>query len=410
VNERTSPPTPLRKRRGEFFGQLRSFSLFWDNFSASPNIVQSAAIKCDGTTVCLINSPLRLRRGGRGEVFLKTLLTILIFFISIHPTHAAPPLYDVFINSQMSGTRSGVFFVDARTGLSTVALTNGYSHAILGNGVIYRDKATGNVGLATPDGTITQHPFIVANDYLTWITSPNREWIIWIEGKLQAGSLITNLYIARADGANRLIALKISSSKLLTVRPVAVSDDGSTILYARETEDPKAYRVYPAYTDVYRLTVATGTSERIPGEPRCACAAGFTADGRVIFRIEGNAQGYTAHFIEPSRPSDVLVAPVASRFNQSGDVLLSAGGDLAIYVLARGTANREAYTIVVADAIGKTQRILADGLQNRLRPVGIDKDALILSGWEKDGTYKIPLAGGALTQISAYSYLGAISG
>jgi hypothetical protein len=346
----------------------------------------------------------------RGKVILKLISIFLSsLFLTIQPAHAAPPLYDVFINSVMSGTKSGVFFVDARTGLSTVALTNGYNHTLLGNAVIFRDKLTGNVGIATPDGTIAPHPFILGNDYLIWVVSPNRQWITWIEGKSQAGSLITNMYIARADGSDRLIALKISSTKALTVRPVAVSNDGGTILYGREADDQKSYRVYPVYTDLYRLTVASGTSEHIPGEPRCACAANFTSDGLTIFRLDGNEESYAAHFIDPSRPSDVLIAPVANKFTQSGDVLLTERGDLAIYVLARGNANREAYTVVAVDAVSKTQRVLVDSSPTRLRPIAFEKDAIIFSGWEKDGTYKLPLAGGTLTQISSYSYLGTIS-
>ncbi len=342
---------------------------------------------------------------------MKRLALFLLLFLGIwvSPANAgAPPVYDVFVNSLMSGTRSGVFFVDARTGLSTIAPTNGYNHTILGNAVIFRDKLTGEVGLATPDGTVTPHPFITSNDYLTWVISQNRAWVVWIDAKLQAGSLITNMLIARADGTNKLIALKISSSKGLTVHPVAVSNDGGTILYARETDDPKAYRVYPSYTDLYRLTVASGTSEHIPGEPRCACAANSTPDGRVIFRVDGNEDGYGAHFIEPTRPSDILIPAFANKFTQSGDVLLTERGDLAVYVLARGTANREAYTVVVVDAVSKTQRVLLDSSPNRLRPIAFEKDAVIFSGWEKDGTYKLPLAGGTLTQISAYSYLGTL--
>jgi hypothetical protein len=329
--------------------------------------------------------------------------------LMVTPIHAVPPLYDVFVNSLMSGTRSGVFFVDARTGLSSVALTNGYNHTILGNAVIFRDKLSGEVGIATPDGKVNPHPFITSNDYLTWVVSPNRQWIAWIEAKLQTGSLITNLYVSKFDGTGRIIALKISSTKGLTLHPAAISNDGGTVLYGRETDDPKAYRVYPVFTDLYRLTVASGTSEHLPGEPRCACAASFTPDGRTIFRVDGNEEGYGAHFIDPSRPSDILIPALANKFTQSGDVLLSERGDLALYVLARGNANREAYTVVAVDAANKTQRLLIDSSPTRLRPIAFEKDSVIFSGWEKDGTYKLPLAGGTLTQISAYSYLGTLS-
>lgn len=350
---------------------------------------------------------------------------LVIFFMTLflcvlprpaHATAVPPALYDAFVNSQMSGNRSGVFFVDARSGLSSVAVTNGYNHTILGSSVIFREKSTNEIRLAKPDGTIERHPFIEASDLLIWVVSPNRGWVVWTSGQLQAGSLISSLNIARADGTDRQIALRTSSSKLLGVRPVAVSNDGKQILYTRQIDDPKAYRVYPAYDDLYRLNVETGASEHIPDEPRCTCAAVLSVDGRVVFRLEANESGYASHWIDlsvPGKPIDLRAEPISGTatssfngFKQSGEAILNERGNLAVYALARGNVARELYAVVVADLTTRTQRLLVDVSVNRLRPIALQGDSLILAGWDKDGTYKISLDGGALTQISTYTYLG----
>jgi hypothetical protein len=330
-----------------------------------------------------------------------------------HATDAVT-VYDVFYNSRISGARAGVFFVDARSGLSALAVTNGENHTILGKGVIFKDRTSGKVGIATPDGSVTVHPFIEATPFLAWSVAGNREWIAWVTGRVQSNSVITDLYLARADGTNRQLVLRTSSTKGLTIRPLSVGNDGQTILYTRQVDDPKLYRAFPVFEDIYQLNVATGESVSLPGEPRCACGAGVSPNGRFLFRSEfGSGTVSGTLFDLPTltdRQIQIQIEPLTTAFKQSGDVLVNDSGTWVVYGLARATGlSSERYSLVLVDTVERTQRYLIENNTNRLIPVAFQGDTLILTTVTADGTYKLPIRTGGLVQVSAYSYIGCVA-
>ncbi len=340
------------------------------------------------------------------------LLPLLLIVPPVRTRQTAPGDVDVFVSSPTATSKASVYFVDARTGLSTVVVTNGLNPTLLGADVIFIDKDTGKVGIAHRDGTLETHPFIDSSEVLNWVVSPDRRWIAWAAGRNQAGSLIIDLYAARADGVGKGIILHTSSSKGIGVRPLAITNDGATVFYTRQFDDPKAYQPFPQASDVFRLNVSSGESTRLTGEPRCRCAATFGTNGSTFFRLEGTPQGFIAHFIDLALNTDTRADPSSLNYAQAGYALLSDKGSYAVYSMAKGTQIKgtpDQYVLVLVDASQRKQSIILAASPVRLRPLIFGQNSLLLTGVDKDGTYKLSLSDGTLTQISNYTYLGTLS-
>src|SRR5579864_1845216 len=214
--------------------------------------------------------------------------------------------YDVFLN-QMSGPGNDtLYFVSLRTGLSTVVTVDSAidlrDDMLLGHGVIFRDK-TGSASEAYPDGHTAVLDFMGPSPpggTLQWSVSANHNWIAWVISRTEAGSLLSDLYIAQADGTGKQLALHTSSSKELGLQPLAITDDGATVFYSRQTNLTNSNSTYATASNIYQITVSNGQFAALPGEPRCSCAAAFSGDGHLFFRLESTAHGFAAHFIDLS--------------------------------------------------------------------------------------------------------------
>jgi len=348
----------------------------------------------------------------------RWLIALLIGVLSAANVHVAQPmrqttaaLYDVFYSSAINDGssakavgKSGLYFVDARTGLSAVAITNGVNYTLLNDSVIFSDKQSGQSGVAYPDGRVLPHPFLPVG--AVWAASTDRTWLAWSTAHTENGSLLTDLYVAHPNGDNKQLALHTSSSKAISVRPLAVTNDGLTVFYTRQAVDPKASSLYVQAADLYRLTVATGEVVHLNGEPRCACAAAFSADGRLLLRLEST---FAAHVIDLSVNVDVRADPLTG-YTQAGDAVLSDKGTFGAYSAAKVTASGQQFALIVVDSSAHKQRVLLDFSANRLRPLLFERNALIAIGVDKDGTYKVALTDGTLTQVSANTFLGSLSG
>src|SRR5260221_9257570 len=90
--------------------------------------------------------------------------------------------FDVFFNSSINKGKAGLFFVNVRTGLSKVVVTNGANHALLGGGVIFQEIGSGAIMKAYPDGRIEPYAPLQAsgaNSNVNWIASGNGKRIAW---------------------------------------------------------------------------------------------------------------------------------------------------------------------------------------------------------------------------------------
>src|SRR5206468_4243103 len=100
---------------------------------------------------------------------------------------------------------------------------------------------------------------------------------------------------------------------------------------------------------------------------------------------------------------------------QAGYLLVSRDGNLIVYTSARGVPPAkgvpvERYAIVLIDVARHQQRVVVSSLRANLRPISYEagNSAVILTGTDTDGTYKLTLADGKLLQVSAYTFLGTL--
>ncbi len=330
--------------------------------------------------------------------------------------------FDVFFNSSINKGKSGLFFVNVRTGLSKVVVTNGTDHALLGDGVIFQEIGSGAIMMAYPDGRIEPYTLLQAsgkNTNVNWIASSNGKRIAWAVSSTQDQSLLSDLYIAEADGSNKKLVLHTSSTKGIETFPLAITDDGRTIFYARQTRESGSYQLFAVASDVFNLNVASGQTTQLPGQSACTCAVGFSGTGRLYARLDPQASpgSFNVHLWDLSIKVDSIIKAPPLAHRQAGNLLISPNGNLVAYISARGVPPAkgvppEAYAVIVADVARRQQDVIAAPIKVNLRPVAFapDNSALMLVGVNGDGTYKLTFKDGNLQLVSAYSFLGTIPG
>jgi hypothetical protein len=332
-----------------------------------------------------------------------------------------PVSYDVFISSNINKGKAGLFFVDARTGLSNIVVTNGGNHSILGKGVLFQENGMKAAKVAYPDGHIESFPAIQLPDpkaTVNWVTSANGEHIVWAISQGQEQSILSDLYVADSDGSGKKLLLHTSSTKGIDTIPLAISDNGSSVFYARQGQSADSYQLFPTASDVYGLDVTAGTPTQLPGKTECSCAVAFAANGKLFARLEtSDAGGFGVHLWNFAINTDSQIPPLGLADKQAGWMLLSHDGNLLIYTTARGVPPAkgvppERYAVVLVDIGQHTQRVLIEGLKVNLRPVAFERGngVVVLAGTDSDGTYKLTLKDGTLLQVSAYTFLGSVAG
>lgn len=322
------------------------------------------------------------------------------------PARAALPIYDVFLGAERGET--ALFFVDARSGLSRVISADGTHHTLLASGVIFEERETGIIRIATPDGRVeayTLMPATGAEVAVDWVVSPDRMRIAWAHTEQRDGALSSDLYVSDINGLEKRLALHTSSTQGIGALPLAVTNDGATLFYTR-LSDPFSERPDSlAVETVTRLDVASAQSSRLPDGVDCPCIAGFTPDGRIFARL-GREFGLEVWNLALPDAGGASLQPPRLRAGQAGYVLLSSDGDRALYTVA-DSAGRSA--LVLAEIAQATQRVLASNLRDPLRPVLLESAYAVVVGIDRPGTYKIALGDGTLTQISAYTWLGQLN-
>ncbi len=353
---------------------------------------------------------------------MKRLLSLVILtLVLVAPVRAQfANSFDVFLNSSLSKGQPGLYFVDARTGLSTVVVTNGTRHTLIEDGVLFQENDTHAIKVAYPDGRIALHTAMQPpspDAALNWVTSADHRRIAWSVSQRTSTSLLSDLYVAMSDGSDKKLALHTSSTKNVDTIPLAITDDGATVFYSRQVSEQKNYQLFPVAGDVFKLDVASGQAAQLPAG--CACAVGFSPDGRRFARLEPSAdqKGFGVRIWDLSIKGDIQIQPSGIAHTQAGYLILSRDGSVAMYTSARGIAPAkgvppERYALMLVDLARRDQRLLTDPLVSSLRAVSFDPDntAALVVGVDKDGTYKLSLKDGTLLQVSAYTFLGTITG
>jgi hypothetical protein len=351
-------------------------------------------------------------------VFTLTMLTSG----ALAPAQAQGGSFDVFVNSAISKGKPGLYFVDARTGLSTVVVTNGTRHTLLEKGVLFQENDTGLIKIAYPDGRIELHSAMQptgANQTINWVASANHSRIAWSVSQRTGTSLLSDLFVAESSGGDKKLVLHTSSTRNVDTLPLAVTDDGATVFYSRQDNTQKLYQLFPLPGDVFSLDVQSGKTTELPAKSPCVCAVGFSPDGRRFGRLEPSTdpKGFGVRLWDLSIQADTPIKAPGIAHTQAGYLSIARDGSLAIYTSARGLPPArgvppERYALILVDVARHEQRLMTDPLVSNLRPVAFEPDnsAVLVVGVDKDGTYKLSVKDGTLLQVSAYTFLGTISG
>src|SRR5262249_60721661 len=134
-----------------------------------------------------------------------------------------------------------------------------------------------------PDGRIEPYAGTQSVDpkaTVNWVTSADGGRIAWTVSQAQDQSVLSDLYTAGPDGSGKKLLLHTSSTKGIDTIPLAISDDGSSVFYARQAQATDSYQLFPTAADIYSVDATTGTPMQLPGKTECSCAVAFAENGK----------------------------------------------------------------------------------------------------------------------------------
>lgn len=331
---------------------------------------------------------------------------------------AVAPWIDVFLAQDPATGAAQIYFVDALTGLSTMAyIEGGTDFTLAGDAVLYRKTQNGAVMRIRSSGAIEPHPFIHHTPDLRatrWVVSPDHRAIAWVQ---IAADGATRATIAQADGSSLRDVPVDAPTPPLEIAPVALTD-GMTRFYfdAAHTAEVDAGGPYRTYAEIHEYNLASGTFRTLPGEPGCACGAAVTPDGTVFARLQGSSgSGPFNVRVWDLRAEVGYAAPAPGLpYPFAGDLVLNAAGTLAAYSITSSPPGAEddppqQHALMFVD-IGAGQQVLAlPPGPTAYRPLRfIDEDSALLLAVANGSTYKLNLNNGDLTRVSDHLYLGTI--
>lgn len=331
------------------------------------------------------------------------LIWVCAHSVALAQAHA----YDVFV--RLSQERTQLEFADVRTGLSVVVTTDGRKHTLARRGVLFETDE--GVRIAYPDGQVGLFALIPAageRQAVDWVVSANGTWIAWGVIVPRGEGVVSELFIADTDGGARRSVLFTSSTQQVGVIPVAVSDDGGAIFYARIGE-PFGERSTPLTVDqVFRLNTQSGESAALPEITGCPCPVGFTPDGRWFARLVADEAGsYTLRVWNVDSGAEGDSEATVRGLEQAGGIFLQPETGQALFFAGRRVSGRWEYTLYLADLGSGALQALATGLRGMVRPLGISREGMVtFVGVERDGTFKVLRTGGDVVTVSSLTYLG----
>jgi hypothetical protein len=279
--------------------------------------------------------------------------------------------------------------------------------------VLFQEKDSGIFKIAYPDGQIgilaVMQP-AAPNVAVDWAVSANRQHIVWSVTQHQDSLVYSDLYLGDFKGSKTL-ALHTSSTQGVGTRPLALTDDATTVFYTRRTDlfEPRAR--FPVEDNVYRLDVTSGQSTPLPICPAIPCAAAAVSqDGRLLGSLEATGQGgFRLRLRDLSINVDSLIDSTQTGQEEAGSLVISPEDRVAVFTTAHDAGKgRYQYTLVLADLVRHEQRVLTTTRTDYLRAAAfLAKDSAVLLVGDS-GSYKLSFDGGSLVQVSDYVYLGSI--
>lgn len=292
----------------------------------------------------------------------RWLILLVMLSLCLRPAHAQENTIRVDVFLELDPTTGGarIYFVDALTGLSTLAsVDQGRNFTLVGDYVLYEKPENGVIMRATLNGLLEPHPFIhrsVGVQALSWTVSPDHQSIAWTVTTADGSS---TAYAAWADGHD-LRQLPIESPQPpLQLYPLALSNSMSHFFYdTAHTPNPSA--PYAIFEHVREYSLVDEAFVDIPQEPTCPCSAAVAPGGRILGRLEASlGQGpFILHVWDLPTGADITIPPPNFSFQTGGDLILNDNGTLAAYSLSEGVGSDtapEQYALVLADVVAGQQ-------------------------------------------------------
>jgi hypothetical protein len=336
-------------------------------------------------------------------------LAFLLFLFVVRANAAGTPR-QVFLTDG-----SQLNFINVLTGEIQTAPVNGERFTIVGDSVMFFDRSSRRVMLASPSGRFRPHPFIQPGEgasRVDWLVTPDGQSIVWTETTGTPSALMTTTRIARLDGADEREVFTDGARDGIRAYPVAFSEDQSILYMDYQPNTIGDLTPFRQYAGLFALDLASGETTALPGEPGCFCGAGI--DAGMFLRLAAANGGFDLHIRSLVTNAETTLGPVNS-FTQGGDVLIAPDGTRAVYALAQingfGTASQSVQTVIVlVDLVNLSQRPLGAPSDRLLRPLMWTEDdsAILFADSQAQSTWKATVADGTLDQVATGVYLGTL--
>ncbi len=306
-------------------------------------------------------------------------------------------------------------FIDLLSGDAHTVAVNGDHFTVLHDSVMFYDRAARRMMVATPDGALSQHPFIQPDQGVSridWNLSHDEQTIAWTETSGDPSALMTTTWVAEIDGVDARQVFTDGPRNGIRAYPVAFSPDKATLYMDYQPNTIGDLTPFRQYAGLFALDLFSGETGELPGEPGCFCGGGIGAD--MFLRLTLADSGYNLRIRNLSNDSETLLPPVNSD-TQGGDVLIAPDGNRAVYALARisgfGTAAQSVQTtIVLVDLLSLTQQPLGAAQDRLLRPIlwTEDDSAVLFVDPQAQTTWKATIRDGTFEQVADGIYLGTL--
>lgn len=374
---------------------------------------------CGGRAVA---RPYKNRICGVGirNLLIHLLVFTVLLGIFIRPGIAQEHhLWEVYV-IQMGGDSAQLLFQDLRSGEVNTVQVTGERFTPLGSRVLYYDTASRTMMMASPEGTVQPHPFIQvgAARRVDWIVSPDQRQIAWTLTFAEGDSLRTETYVATPGGTEqRLILADGGRTDGVRALPVAFSADNSALIMDAHPDIIGDYAPYTQYARLFQVNLSTGEIELLPDDDfPCFCGAGIRAGVLLRLSVTADLRGFELLlFGLDSGTERTIEAYALPNYTQAGDILISPDGSRAVYALSQienfGTPEQRISTIfMLVNLETMTQQPLTERITTYVHPLRWTEDhtAVIFTSPLRDGTWKVSLADGLLTNVAQATLIGTL--
>lgn len=352
---------------------------------------------------------------------MRWIVACLLFaapFVSVAQTDTRT--HEVYVERQAGGNgEDRLIFLDLISGETSDLTVTGERYTVVQDQVYYWDYENRRMMIVDERGAARPHPFMQPEDLvrrIDWITSREGREIAWTVTRGTSDALVTNTFVASADGSNLQEVLSDGPRNGTRALPVAFRTDNSALVMDNHPDGLERFLPHPQYAGLFEVSLETQAIQPLPGEPSCFCGAGLRSD-QLIRLVTGDAPAtYQVNVIDLDTGfSQTIPAAQSGAYTLAGNVLISPDGSRAVYALSNirdfGTLNQSVETVfMLIDLQSLTQSQLTDTVTTYLHPVQWTEDnsAVLFTSPQENGTWKVFLSDGELIKVSDASYIGTL--